>query len=521
MAETGAPVRRAQVRAQSMDGRGGGVTSTDANGVFEIRDLPAGRYIVVARKAGSAEMPFGQRRPGEAGTPIDLADGQTAERVNFVLSRGAVIAGTIVDDSGEPIAGAQISAMRYQYMGGVRRLVPPPADGASDRTDDRGAFRLFGLPPGDYYVSGTNMNYRFGPPGASNTEQDGFAPTYYPGTASANEATRITLKAGQEMSGANFALIVARMARIRGRALTSRGDAAGGSMAMLAPGDPYSFGMMNMQNAVLGADGTFEFSNVAPGRYNLNIRPAGGMQNPNGEFAIMPITVGNDDIDNLMLTTHSGAIVRGVVTTDDGAPPPFRPEQVQVFAPMAEPVAMMVNPGMNRINDDYSFEMTGLFGQRRFNAVVGAAAGSGWYLKSVLYDGHDITDSGMSFEPARSYDGVSVVFTQKVTDLSGAITDDRNQPVLDATVVIFPADRDRWNFQSRYIRTLRPDTNGRFTIKNLPPGDDYLIIGVQNLEQGQGSDPEFLARAREEAKPFSLTEAEAKVVDIKLSALVP
>jgi hypothetical protein len=193
---------------------------------------------------------------------------------------------------------------------------------------------------------------------------------------------------------------------------------------------------------------------------------------------------------------------------------------VQVFASMIEPTAMMVNPGMNRIQDDYSFEMTGLFGARRFNAVIGGGV-SGWYLKSVLYDGQDITDSGVTFEPARTYDGVTIVFTQRTTDVSGMLTDDRNKPVLDASVVIFPANRDRWTSTSRYIRTMRPDTNGRFNIKNLPPGEYYLIIAVQNLEQGQGSDPEFLTRAREEAKPFTLAEAETKVVDIKLSALVP
>ena len=177
--------------------------------------------------------------------------------------------------------------------------------------------------------------------------------------------------------------------------------------------------------------------------------------------------------------------------------------------------------GPNRINDDYTFEMTGLFDRRRFNASVGMGATSGWYLKAVLFDGQDITDSGAEFVPGRTYDGLQIVFTQKTTDLSGLLTDDRGKPVLDATVIVFPANRDRWNYLSRYIRTMRPDTNGRFTTKNLPPAEDYLIIAVQNLEQGQGSDPEFLTRAREEAKAFSLNEGETKAVDVELSPLVP
>jgi hypothetical protein len=519
---TGAAVRRAQVRAMSMEGRGGGVTSTDGNGLFEIKDLPAGRYVLTVTKSGFAQTQFGQRRPGDPGTPIELADGQTADKVSVVLARGAVIAGTVVDDGGDPIAGAQVAAVRYQYISGTRRLVPAPSEGSSDRTDDRGGFRLYGLPPGDYYVSATNPTNRFMPPGATNTEQDGFAPTYYPGTANVAEATRITVRAGQEMSGANFAFIVARMARVRGRALNSRGDPVAGAMAMLTPAEPFGgMMMMNMSNAMIAGDGTFNFANVSPGRYNLNIRPA-GMQNANAEFAVMPITVGNDDIDNLTVTTNVGATVRGVVMTDDGSAPPFRPEQVQVFAQPMEPTTVFVQPVQNRMNDDYSFEMTGLFDRRRFSALAGTpGAASGWYLKSVIYDGQDITDTGLEFAPNRTYEGLTILFSRKATDLSGALTDDRGKPVVDATVVIFPASRDRWTYLSRYIRTTRPDTNGRFSLKGMPPGDDYLIIAVQNLEQGQASDPEFLARARDMATPFSLSEGETRAVDLKLSPLVP
>jgi len=519
---TGAPVRRAQVRAMSMEGRGGGVTSTDNNGLFEIKDLAAGRYNVTVMKGGFAQASFGQRRPGDPGTPIDLADGQTAGKVNFILSRGGVISGVVVDDGGEPVAGTQVAAMRYQWVSGTRRLAPAMSDGSMDRTDDKGGFRLYGLPPGDYFISASNRNSSYSGPGMTNTESDGYAPTYYPGTPNMSEATRITIKAGQEMTGASFALIVARMARVRGRVVNSRGEASSGMNAMLAPADPYGMMMMNMSNAMIGADGSFEFTNVAPGRYNIQIRSMGGMQNPNAEFAVMPITVGNDDIDNVIVTTNVGAIARGVIVTDDGQAPPFRANQVQLFAQTIEPQTMFMGPSQNRVQDDYSFEMTGLFDRRRLTASMGqpGAGPSGWYLKSVLYDGADIIDTGIEFAPGRTYEGFQVVFSQKATDLSGAVTDDRNRPVLDATVIVFPANRDRWTYQSRYVRTMRPDTNGRFTTKNLPP-EDYLIIAVQNLESGQASDPDFLTRAREEAKPFSLADGETKAVDVKLSPLVP
>jgi hypothetical protein len=501
---TGAPVRRAQVRAMSMEARGGGVTNTDGNGNFEIRDLPAGRYTVTVMKGGFAQAQFGQRRPGDMGTPIELADGQTAEKVNFVLSRGGVISGTVVDDGGEPMASTQVAAMRFQFIQGTRRLVPAQSDGSTDRTDDRGGFRLYGLPPGEYYISASNRTNMFLAAGMTSSE-----------------ASRVTVKGGQEISGVNIPLIAARMARVRGRALNSRGEPAAGVMAMLAPSDPYASMMMSgMSNAMVAGDGTFEFANVAPGRYNLNIRP-GGMQNPNAEFAVMPITISNEDLDNVVVTTYTGAVARGVVLTDDGSPPPFRSEQVQLFAQPMEPMTMFNPAGQNRVNDDYTFEMSGLFERRRLGASVGMGQAGGWFLKSVMYDGQDVTDGGVEFTPGRSYDGFQVVLTQKTTDLSGLVTDDRGKPVLDATVIVFPANRERWSYLSRYIRTMRPDTNGRYSVKNLPAAEDYLIIAVQNLEQGQGSDPEFLTRAREEAKALSLNDGETKAVDIKLSPLVP
>lgn len=521
-AVTGGPLRRAQVRAMSMDARGGGVTSTDAEGNFEIKELPAGRYTITATKGGFVPGQFGQRRAGDPGTPIELVDGQTADKVNFVLSRGGVISGRILDDGGEPVAGTQVSAMRFQFVAGTRRLVPGGGEGSNDRTDDQGGFRLYGLPPGDYFVSASNRSGMMvvSEANVTNTEADGFAPTYYPGTSNLGEATRIPLKAGQEMSGANFALVVARMARVRGRALNSRGEPVARAMLMLTPADPtmsMNFSV-TMNNAMVGPDGSFQFANVAPGRYNLNVRPMG--MPGNEEFAVVPVTVGNDDIDNLLVTTSLGATARGVVTTDDGSAPPFRPEQVQIFAQPAEMALNMVGGGgPTHVNDDYSFEMTALSDRRLIRASAGAA--TGWYLKAVRFDGEDVTDKGVEFTPGRAYEGIEVVFTQKATDLSGLVIDDRNRPVLDATVVVFPANRELWTFQSRFLRTARPDTNGRYNIKSLPPSDDYLIIVVQNLESGQGGDPEFLTRAREEARPFTLAEGETKAVDIKLSKLVP
>src|SRR5262245_37922372 len=72
VADSGTPIRRAQVRALSSDSRGSRLASTDAQGRFEFRDLPAGRWDLAASKAGYVTLRLGQRRPFEAGKPVEL-----------------------------------------------------------------------------------------------------------------------------------------------------------------------------------------------------------------------------------------------------------------------------------------------------------------------------------------------------------------------------------------------------------------------------------------------------------------
>ena len=122
--DTGRPVRRARVTVTAPELSGPPrIAGTDSNGRYEVRDLPPGRYRVSVARSGYLPLQYGQRRPLELGTPLDVSSGQTVAGVDFVMPRAGVIAGRVLDELGDPIEGVMVVAMRSRYCDGQRRLV--------------------------------------------------------------------------------------------------------------------------------------------------------------------------------------------------------------------------------------------------------------------------------------------------------------------------------------------------------------------------------------------------------------
>jgi len=527
-ADTGAPIRGATVTLYGAP-REQWRATTDLDGRFAFTGLAAGRYRLSAGKPGFVSTNYGQVGTRPTSTAIELAESQTFDHVEIRLPRGGVISGRVHDESGEPAVEVYVHAMRLEYLQGLRRI----RSVRTTQTNDLGQFRLYGLPPGMYYVSAAfrriQLQSNEGDPATPTAmpSTGGIAPTFFPGTASGAEAQPVAVKEGQESPGVDFGLLAVRLARISGIVVGSDGRPAGGVVVWLnaARSDGALFSDMNASE--VDANGRFTLPNVAPGDYTLDVfstreleaiaRSGGAVGRPQGadagEFASVPITVAGHDVDELVIATTPGYRLSGrlIVQGAEATEQQLGAVKVNVFAPTSSVSAVMLSAGAP-VQADGSFEVRGLVG-RRLIRVRGLPPG--WALVSVTVSGADVTDEGLGL--GADVLGAEIVVTATPPRLSGVVVDSRGAPVEDATVIVFSDDESRWTLpMTRYVTSARPDAQGRFSIASLPAGT-YLTAVVAGPAPDDWAGPEFLAALRETGTIVRLAAAteEAVVLEVK------
>ena len=528
-ADNGRPVKRARVFATAAELPGGRGMLTDDSGVFDLTELPAGRYSLSVSKSGFVALSYGQRRPLQAGTPLQLADGQQLKGIEFQLPRGSVVSGRVLDEDGDVMPGVMVRVMRYQYLQGERRLTPA----GNGQTDDKGMYRVWGLMPGEYYVNaiargGGPGGGQFGGPGgpggrggrgpagapgaAPDQEQVNYAPTYYPGVPSVAEAKPVNVGLSQEVLDISFNMQLVRVARISG--IVSNPD-----------GTPVTSGNINLMSDAGGGrgnqigmnfggriqwDGSFTIGNVAPGRYVLRAR---GDDSEVPQFAAQPISVGGDDLSDVIVTLSAGATISGTVSFLPGASPAPDYTQFRITAPSTDQSDF--GPQSNaRVDKDGHFSISGVSaGAHLIRPSNGSRT---WVLKSVTVADRDVTDIPFQVRSSENLTNVAVVFTDKQSEINGTLTTENGTPVPEYTVLAFPADPTFWRPQSRQIATARPDQTGKYRIRGLPPGDYYLAT-VDPSQQGEWFEPAYLDEHRAGAVRLSLSEGDVKTKDFKVS----
>ena len=523
-AETGRPLRRVVVRLLGETAPGPS-TATDANGVFEFRDVPAGRFTIVATKLGFVGMAFGQASFGAHPTRVQIAPGQRIDSVHISLPRGGVLSGRVFDEYGDPMPEALVHVWRAQYVQGIRRLMTVRTATANDI----GQFRLPGLPPGTYYLSGTLRSSdaipgddiyspRTPPPGGT-----GFAQTFYP-FGSASDARPILMELGQEIANLEFSLQPVRLTTISGRVVNSSGRAAANMAVWLNHANPNAvvMGDLSRRMTTTDADGAFKLTGINPGDYRLDVRATAELEaiaksgrvagTPQGadaaEFASVPISVAGEDLEAVSITTSRGHVVSGRVRVESGAFEADVVEKIRITAfetSAGAAVSGLLLMAHAPVQPDLTFQLRGLVGTRLVR-VEGLPAG--WALKAVRVAGSDVTDTGIEIRLTDVSD-VEVVLSRS-TAVIGTVVDSKGQPAGDRTVLVFAEDPSRWTgFMNRYVASIRTSQDGSFRILALPPGR-YFAAVVGPTADSEWLAPENLERLRGSATKLTLAEREQK-----------
>lgn len=510
-ADGGAPLRQVEIVLSSSALQAQRLARSDPTGEYRFTDLPAGRYWIRASRPGFVPLRYGAADPLEPGRYVDLPEGGVVSNINFTLPRGAVISGQILDEFGEPVLDADVRAMRYQTRAGQRQLT---IASRVRQTDDLGAFRIFGLLPGTYYISAVPR--RRDPVTDANQETEGgYAPTYYPGTVDLAQARPVTVPVGGEVAGLSFWLTAVRTARIRGTVLDSFGrPAAGAQMTVVRREAGNTFVTAGATRA--RTDGAFELRNLAPGSYSVQAWVR-GTADAAPEFGAALVQAAGVDTDGVIVRTEPGGTLHGrVVLPAGGRQAAFRPSLVEITArPAALEVRVPVSAGATaRLRADWTFELRGLSGARVLR-VSGLPAP--WALEAITLAGNDVTDEPIELSPGRVTTGLEVVLTTRATEIDGTVEQPQSGPS-PISVVVFPVDRSHWEPHDRRVQIRRTAADGRFRIRGLPPGE-YLAVAVPYIWQGEWTDPDFLDRASVLATRVSLARDENKAVRLKLTPI--
>jgi hypothetical protein len=258
-------------------------------------------------------------------------------------------------------------------------------------------------------------------------------------------------------------------------------------------------------------NGEFKIPNVVAGDYTIEAMVIDPLARPPRMTHGMTDIVVAGDVSNVVINASPGITVRGRIIFGTGETAgTLQRSQVRLGA-AADNLSLAGAAAQADIRDDWTFEMSGLTGARTVRATVPAP----WTLSRVLRGSADITDAAVEFSGT---DELTIVLTQRATEVTGTVKDARGAATSDWVVLWFADDRARWTPQTRFIRTARPEQDGRYRIRGLPPAA-YLVVAVQYLEPGEEFDVDRLDQLRRDAVRVDLRDAETRAVDVRLSDL--
>ena len=506
------------------EGRGARPISakTDLEGKFLFENLELGRYRLRAERNRYVASEYGQRAPNQQGTPLTLQAGQKLTGLTMQLQRAAVISGRVLDEDNEPVAGARVAAMTPRYMQGGQRFFPVEAD----ETDDRGEYRIFGLAPGEYYVSTSQNNrgraIRLDPPSTVQEEEETYVETYFPGTTEMEQAVALKVAASQELLGVDIQLRPTRTFRVTGRVVNEAGEplSARNVMLTLFPRNMRSanFGSLNRTSA-RNPEGDFTLQGVTPGSYTLlaeasDRRDRFGGNAPGGMLSgRLDVDVAGRNVERLVVPVRPGIRLEGRLQAEGSAGIDL--SNVMISLRSQEPMlAVGGGGGTGRVNEDGRFTLA--VTQGVYEVMLGGAP-EGAYLKAARLGNQEVLTAGLDLTNAAVVsDMLELTLGPKGGRVDGAVVNAEGQPAVGAQVVLLPEASRRQRVG--LFKSTTTDQNGVFTLRGIAPGN-YSIVALENVERGAWMDPNFLRGNENAATKVEIQEGSAQSFELKVLSL--
>lgn len=463
----GAPLANAEVwlATPGAAGRGRGV-ATDAKGEFEIDGLDGPAYYLFASAASYfAEETAGGERPLH----------RPGERVTLRLFKGGVITGKVVDREGWPVVGCPVRA--YHVRAESDRPLEAPRFYQPRETDDRGVYRIYGLPPGAYVVSAGGERLG-GSPSASIFSGDGHV--YYP-SSSRSGAAEVRVSAGGEATGIDIAYRAVETHVVSGSLSGPVSEGGWKTVRLTTAGEGIEVG--NGQVERRGDRWTFEIPAVADGEYELTAttfdeRRLAGVSEP------LRVAVRGADVTGLTLAVVPVGAIEGRVAVEraprEGACEKLAEAPVTGTAvgTRAErrptPFTLQSQPALAR--PDGAFLLEGLSAGRHWLDV--RVPDDSLYVKSVALMGRDAARDGVAVAGGKTVAGVAVTLADGAASVSGRVSAEGERALpRDVAVHIVPAEPERAGDALRYhVAWAEPD--GSFTVRNVAPGR-YRAVAIR------------------------------------------
>ncbi len=531
---------------------------TTADGYFVFRDLPRGNFIVWATKQGYTDGVSGRRRPGGPSQPIALADGERVGDVAVRMWRPGALTGTVVDEAGEPLVNIRVRAFRRTVGSGRPQFL----GAATATTNDRGEYRLGGLLPGEYIVlvparqvvmvhalarevqagrlqSRRDLAAALSPeakaiqagdslialdgsplPPPPTAERLFYPPTFHPSALTIDLTVPLTITAGEERGGIDLQLQPVPTLRVSGFVVGPDGAAAGMPIR-LWPRALDDFALdQDATTTTADANGAFSFPAVPSGHYSLRVSsvqavPEGSVSSPQtARWADVPLAVGKEDVDGVVLTLNDALRIRGHIELENArqTASSVRLEPVQMLVQSAGgPPVLPTAPPSEPTSGD--FTIGGLSPGRYFVRPAGSPAG--WTLKTVMYNGRDISEAPLELQD--NVDGVVVTFSEKSTLLRGAVRLPQGEADAGAIVIAFPTDIAAWSDvgpSPRRVRSSWTSKMGEYSIGGLPPGE-YYVVALPDDKASEWRDPGSLRALARVATQVAIRDGEQKTQDLR------